>query len=350
MSKSENSELEQLENEIVTCEIRLKELRNDYLNKTGHFPARSLKESSWRWTIFMTLGFAFITSIVFLLGIRHSGSDVETGIPDFFFQTDFAYFAILTFYLILCVLVVQSDRISGYQAWALILGFWCAHWLIYDWAWHAINAGFGYIDPQEFWPKAFGYDLLVVDPPMWFFLTEAIIGATTALYTFTIVDNYKSLLPPAIWLYASYANPEICKMVGVDESIILVMAIIFLCVQFSLMGIFTYKRLKKGVPSWVPNKSEVKERMKKENWTFNPLSLPWVLIIVGMLAVMHLFLILIPVIGLFLGMIPWFFLPLYFILFRSSDIMNKSKTKQYIFAGILAGFFILLIIFMTLAS
>ena len=351
MSEVNDLSEEQLELEIQNSEKRLQELRTQYMKKTGHLPARSLNDTTWRWTIFMTLGFAFITSMVYLIGIRHSGRDLSTGIPSFFFQTDFAYFAILTFYMILCVLVVQFDKLSGYQTWAVILGFWCAHWLIYDWAWWAIEGGFGHLaERTDFWNENFGYDLLVVDPPMWLFLTEALIGATTALYTFTVVDKYKALLPPAIWLFAAYANPEICKQLGVDASIIQVMAIIFLCVQFSLMGIFTYKRLKKGRPSWIPSRNEIRNRFKRENWTFNPMSLPWILVIVVMLTLMHLFLILIPVIGLFLGMIPWFFLPLYFILFRSSDVMNSSKKRQYIFAGLLVGFFVLLVVFMTLAA
>ena len=137
--------LTNLEEEIWACEQRLESLRNDYMSKTGHMPRRSLNDSSWKWTIFMTLGFAFITMIVYLLGIRHTGSSSGLGIPEFFFETDISYFAILTFYLILAVLMVQSKKLRGYQSVSLILGFWCAHWLIYDWGWYAYSYGVGEI-------------------------------------------------------------------------------------------------------------------------------------------------------------------------------------------------------------
>ena len=90
MSTSEKDalELEELEKEIKATEEHLDDLRQTYMQKTGHSPVRSLTDHSWRWTIFMALGFAFITSMVYLLGIS-MGTPPYYGIPAFFFGTDF---------------------------------------------------------------------------------------------------------------------------------------------------------------------------------------------------------------------------------------------------------------------
>ncbi len=52
--------LEELEKEISACEKHLEDLRKKYMRRTGHAPVRNLTDYSWRWTIFMALGFAFI--------------------------------------------------------------------------------------------------------------------------------------------------------------------------------------------------------------------------------------------------------------------------------------------------
>jgi hypothetical protein len=71
--KTINNSVTELEQEIWTCEQRLQELRNDYMARTGHMPTRILNDSSWKWSIFMCLGFAFISMIVYLLGIQKVG-------------------------------------------------------------------------------------------------------------------------------------------------------------------------------------------------------------------------------------------------------------------------------------
>jgi len=355
MNLKNSNELERsikdLEEEIRTQENDLQKLRTQYINLTGHTLPHNLSDYSWKWTIFMVLGFAFISSMVYLLGIKKSGSDLDTGIPAIFFQTDFAYFAILTFYIIFMLLSVQPEKFGSYQAISLFLGFWCAHWLIYDWSWWAIEAGFGLIgEPIAFWQSEFGFDALIPNPPMWLFLTEALLGGIMSLYTFTIPDNYKKLTPPAIWLFAIYGNAILGSSIGFPTIMIYITAIIFVILAFGTAGIFIFQRVKKGLPDWMTNRKILKEKLKKSNWSIDPLSPPGIFIIIGMLILMHLFLILIPVVGLFLGMIPWFFVPFFFILFNSSNAKKYSKRIQTLIDAILVVFIIILWVFFILIS
>ena len=348
MSKATEMSIEELENEIKLQENNLENLRNEYLKKTGHLPPRDVKDVSWKWTIFMALGFAFISMIVFLLGIRDAGQDLETGIPDLFYSTDIAYFAILTFYFIIALLVVQSNKISGYQLLVLLLGFWCAHWLIYDWGWHAIKIGMGLTIPDmEWWNDEFYSPLVMLRPPMWMFLTWAILGGIMALYTFTIPKSGKELLPTALWLYTAYANATVFEMIGFQNEVILPVGIILIIITFSLMIVFIILRVQDTKSSRSEYIQKFKKSFKKENWRLDPLSLPWVLIFIGMLILMHLFLILKPVVGLFLGFIPWFLLPFFWILFRSSSAARFSKKVQIIIAIILGLFLIGLLVFLN---
>ena len=341
----------QLEREIWSSEKRLEVLRNEYSKRTGHTPPRSLNDPSWKWTIFMTLGFAFISSMVYLLGISKRGdAALYPSIPAFFFETDIAYFAILTFYVLVMVLVVQAHKLSGYQTLALIFGFWCAHWLIYDWSWHAINIGLGATKLDGFWESKFYAPLLIPHPPMWLFLTEAFLGGIMALYTFTIPHNHTHLLPPAIWLYTVYANAGIGESMGLGLGAILATGVTLICVAFGLAGLFTVQRVRRAKPAWAPSTSEFKARFRPGNWGTDPLSLPWVLLIAGMLLLMHLFLVLAPVVGLFLGMLAWFFIPGFYILYRSSEVMRRSKGVQVFAAGALVCILVALVVLMNALS
>lgn len=347
-SKSEEMPLEELEKEIWAAEAHLEDLRHAYMKKTGHTPIRSLTDHSWRWTIFMALGFAFISSMVYLLGISKQGSGLDTGIPAFFFETDFAYFAILTFFAILMILMVQTRKINGFQALALFLGYWCAHWLIYDWSWWAIVIGMGLKDMSVFWTTAFGYDLLIVNPQMWFFLTEAIIGATLALYLFTVPKSHKELLPAIIWLFAAYMNAEILQLFGVAHEVIFVMGMAFLSLALGLAAFFTIKRLKiSGLPHWF---SEIRYRLRFSNWSYDPLGVPMIFVMIGMLCLMHLFLVLAPPVGLFFGIIPWLIVPLLFLLLNSANFEKIPKWAKGMVFGLMMALIIVLMILMNILS
>ncbi len=328
MSKLNDSSIKELENQIKTLENNLQELRNEFIKKTGQLPSRNLRDFSWKWTIFVTLGFAFISSIVYLLGIAKVGISENTGIPSFFFHTDLAYFNILTLYVIIMVLIVQSNKINGYQTLVLISGFWCAHWLIYDWSWWTLRIGMGTINLDGFWIRGLGSPIVVPHPSMGMFLLWAILGGIMALYTFTIPKNYIELLPPTIWLYTGYPNASICEMIGISDDIILIIGIILIVISFSIGGFFTYRRFKGRSIEYHKKRDEIKNSFKRENLNFDPLTLPWIFIIAGMLIFMYLFLVLIPVIGLFLGFISWMLIPLFYILFKGSSALKYRKTVQ----------------------
>ena len=342
MSETKEFSINELEIQIKTLENDLRELRNEYQKKTGQLPARDLRDFNWSWTIFITLGFAFISSIVYLLGIAKVGASENTGIPSFFFHTDIAYFSILTLYAIIMVLVVQSNKISGYQTIALISGFWCAHWLIYDWSWWALRIGMGTISLDNFWTSGFGSPIVIPHPPMWMFLLWAILGGIMAFYTFTIPKNYKALLPPTIWLYTAYPNASICEMIGISDNIILIIGIILIILSFSIAAFFTYNRLRGRTLDWHKKREDIKKSFKKQNLNFDPLALPWIFIIIGMLIFMYLFLVLIPVIGLFLGFIPWMLIPLFYVFFKGLGVIKYRRTVKITIAITLLGSLIII--------
>ena len=60
--------IEELEEKIKSYEKELGKLKIEYLKKTGHLPMGEGRGESWKWTIFMALGFAYISMIVFLIG------------------------------------------------------------------------------------------------------------------------------------------------------------------------------------------------------------------------------------------------------------------------------------------
>ncbi len=335
-----NQQVLNLEQEIHQCEARLEQLRSTYRAETGHLPPSSLNDKSWRWTVFLSVGFAFISAMVYLLGISHRNESDSMGIPPVFYGTDYAYFAILTFYILFIAIAGFAHRISGHQIWGLLLGFWCAHWLIYDWAWWAIDIGFGNHNMTTFWTETFGNPLLIPNPPYWLFLTEAIFGGVLALYTFAVPQNFKQLLPPMLWLYTVYANASIFQAMGADTITILSVALCIIAAAFTMATWFTVKRLLERKLRWREWGRKIRASLHPKGWSSDPLSLPWIFIMVGMLGLMHLFLVRLPVVGLFLGMIPWYFVPAFYLMYRSLPSAKWHKSTRILVAILLAGFIV----------
>jgi len=339
--------IENLENEIELTETRLKELKDEYSSLKGHVPQQKITNHSWKWSIYMVLGFAFISSMFYLLCISLDYEDVTTFIPELFFDTEFSYFAILSFYLIITIIVIQPDKLANYQTIALFLGFWCSHWLIYDWSWWAIKGGFSLLS-ESFWQDSFGFAALIPDPPMWLFLTEALLGGLMTLYTFSIPDRYIKLIPPIIWLFAIYGNATLGSLLGLNLIGIYITGIIFVTVAFLFAAFFAYKKIKMGLPEKFSSIKELKKQFTLRNWKINPLGIPSIIIIAIILIMMHLWLAFIPVIGLFIGMIAWYFVPFLYILYKATNAKKYNRIYKIFMALICVGIIALLWIMFSL--
>ncbi|MFX0099738.1 MAG: hypothetical protein ACFFCS_09155 [Candidatus Hodarchaeota archaeon] len=339
--------LHNIEREIRECEQHLEQLRKEYMAKAGHMPLRKLSDSSWKWTIFMSLGYAFISMIVYLLGIGKAGSGTP-GIPSMFFNVEFSYFVILTFYPLLMILMVQAKKLKGFQSAALLLGFWCAHWLIYDWGWYFYLMGIGDVTPNPaFWQSLFGRDFLVVDTTMWMFLTEAIIGGCLALYTFTVPKSKRHLIPPFTWLYAVYFNAPVLDIAGVDPETISIVGIVLLVAVIGSAGFFSVQRIVKAVISCAKRADKPDTtRTKVRRWklSLDPLGIPFAAVMISMVALTNLVLVINPAVGLFFGMIPWYVVPLYHVLIHSTGIAKSKRWQKILATSILTGLFVAFVV------
>ena len=103
-------------------------------------------------------------------------------------------------------------------------------------------------------------------------------------------------------------------------------------------------------PKWIPNFDQLKQKLQVRNWELDPLGLPWILLMAGMLILMHLFLVLIPVVGLFLVMLPWFFIPGFYIFVKSSNFSRYKTEWKIVISTIFAVLLVALVIFMSLIA
>jgi hypothetical protein len=311
---------------------------------TGHMPVR-LNDFEWKWTVFMGVGFAYISMIVYLLGIAHRGESSGFGIPSFFFGTDIAYFPILTMYAMLMLTMAQARKLSGLQSMSFILGFWCTHWLFYDWGWYAYLIGIHDIIPDAtFWASAFGRNFLVIDPPMWLFLAEAITGVCIGIYAFTFPRRRRHLIPPILWLYGTYFNATILEMAGVSAETISIVATCFLVAVFGSMSFFIGERIHSRLPEWRSRHWKL-PRLKP---TLDPLGFPIAIAMIGLVAMTNIFLVLSPAVGLFFGLIPWYIVPIYYILIRSTGIAKASRVVKIVVVGILSAIFIAFLVIISI--
>ena len=294
----------------------------------------------WKWTIYLCLGYAFISCMVYLLGIAKHGRNSDVGIPEFFFKVDIAYFAILNFYVLFMVLVPQMKYFKDYQVWTIFFGFWCCHWLIYDWWWWAYEYGIGrIIDPSAFWIEPFYSPLLMPNPPMYLFLIEAILGAIMGFYTFFIPRNGKQLAPTLLWLYTVYLNASVSMMLGIEMPWILIIGIIIIIFAFSLAIFNTLNFFRHGTSNIeIKEVSTTLESLFVDNpesliakiIQFDILKKPWSIILILLFGIMYLFLMINPAIGLYLGMTIWYLIPLFYLVKRSliSIVLKHKNGKQ----------------------
>ena len=318
---------QEITEKITIFEQYLTELRQEYLSRTGELPASHSKKRNWKWTIFMTIGFAYISCVVYYFGVRKTGQGEDFGIPEFLYAADVQYFAVLTFFIIFAIVNIQSEYLRGYQILVVLFGFWCMHWLIYDWAWWALDAGFNRLTFPDFWTDTFYSPLLIIDPPMWLFLLESILGAIVSIYTFSIPNNYVKLIPSFLWLYTVYANATVCQIFGLDTPATLVIGIILIIGIFTLIGIYTYRKIKQyqqetSQTIW----KKLVNSFQRKNWDKEPLAMPFVLLIPIAIGLYYIIMTLNPVLGYLFSMMVWFFFPaIYF--FVNTTRYKKFSTK-----------------------
>ncbi|MEX2684454.1 MAG: hypothetical protein Q6373_022980 [Candidatus Sigynarchaeota archaeon] len=325
----------QLEQDIRDQETRLQTLRDEYMKLTGHMPVK-LNDFEWKWSTFMGIGFAWITMIVYLLGIAKAGKG-SSGIPSFFFGLDIEYFGILTMFGLLMVMMPQARKFKGLQTVSYILGFWCSQWLFYDWAWYAYLIGIRSVVPDDaFWWSAFGRDFLIVNPPMWLFLTLAIIGACIGIgYTFTFPRRRRELIPPMLWIIGVYFLPTILhQILGVSACVVLIVSVCIVASVFALIAIFVGGRVHRCLPEW---RSRWREKRLKLKISLDPLGFPFMIPMVGLVATLHMFLVAFPAAGLFIGLAVWYVVPIYYLLVHSTGIAKKSLAGKIAVAIILAN-------------
>jgi hypothetical protein len=278
-----------------------------------------------------------------LIGIKKSGINDYSGIPAFLYKADVQYFAILTFFIIFAIINVQQDQLRGYQILLLFLGFWCAHWLIYDWAWWVLEIGFGHVNLSTFWTKPFYSPLLIENPPMWLFLLEAILGAFVSIYTFSIPDNFKKLVPSLIWLYTVYANASVCSLLGLNTLFTLLIGIFLIIVVFSLMLFYTLKKIR------TLDLKNIKNQLRLSDWTINPLSFPYFLVFIAFFVLSYIFSLIEPIIGILLGMIPWYVMPGIYTFVKATRSAKFSRRKQIFTIILIIVIMVILTIFLAVA-
>ncbi len=326
--------LNALVEKIIATETQLNDLYERYRvltnenYETSRLMINERGTNRWRWTIFLCLGFAFISCVTYLLGIAKSGQDSNLGIPEFFFETDISYFAILTFYGLFMALIPQMKNFKDYQIWAIFFGFWCCHWLIYDWWWWAYEFGVGEIpDAAAFWVKPFYSSLLMPHPPMYLFLIEAILGAIIGVYTFLIPRNGKQLAPTLLWLWAVYPNASVMMLLGVTMPWVLIIGISLVLIAYIIAIKNTIRFLKRrnesdSIETTDEEEPEkVIEKIQRSKWAkilqFDILKKPWVFVLLASFGLMYLFLALNPAIGLYTGMVIWYLIPFLYLVRRT---------------------------------
>ncbi len=321
-SESDTSSLEELSVEIRETELKLKKLRSEYLSRMGVLPPLNIKDKSWQWTIYMTFGIAYITFITYFLGIKQSGRGEGFWIPDFLYNAEVQFYGVLSFFIIFVIVNIQDRRLRGYQALALLLGFWCAHWFLYDWMWWAMEFGFGHED-ITFWASEFYSPLLIEKPPMWLFLTLAVFGVGMSIYTFTVPNNYKKLIPTVIWLYAVYMNGLVCAMIGFNTSIQLAIGLVLVALAFSLSIYNVAKKMRdikaerRNTPNSIADES-------------NPplLKKYYLYIFIIMIVASYIFSVFIPVVGFIIGMVTWYIIPLIKFILNATPFQKLSNIEK----------------------
>lgn len=368
---SEN--IESLENEIALAQTRLDELQEIYKQTTGNQYISPASKHQHNWTRLMMVGFAFISCFIYMFGVRGTGKG-ELPIPDFVFSIDVQYYLVLTFYVLIAILIPQSKSFKGYQLMQLFLGFWCMHWLVYDWWWWAYEMGLGHLDLPAWWNDAFYSPLLMKDPPMWLFLIEALLGSGIGLYTLFVPKCNKHLAPAWIYLYTVYMNASVFLLFGVDNTIILAIGICLLLVAYGLAIYFmieekSFQKLAKIIKKHLPikkakvsdeqeqkqDREEEPERKEKVHWSdkllsFDPFKKPWSYVMFVCLVTQHILTATVVGVGLIVSIIPWFVIPILYFFKEAIDHNDWNPVVKKVLKALLIALLIFVCVFMNLIT
>jgi len=331
------------------------------------------------------VGFAFISCFVYMIGVNKDGRGIleiltwtqEEGFvmkpfPDFIFSMDVQYYLVMTFYVLIAILIPQSKTLKGYQLMQLFLGFWCLHWLVYDWWWWAFTAGLGQLDLPAWWHEPFYSPLLIPHPPHWLFLTEALLGSLIGLYTLFVPKNNKHLAPAWIYLYTVYMNASVFMLFKAETPVILAVGIILLVISYSLAIYFmiqerSFQKLGKIIKKHLPikkakvsddqeqeqDREEEPEQKAEVHWSdkllsFDPFKKHWSYVMLICLLTHHFLTIFVVEVGLLVSLIPWFILPLLYFFKEAIDHNDWDPRVKKVMKASLIALFIFVCVFMNL--
>lgn len=323
-----------LTTQIQETERILKDYYEKYETITGESYVQPVAKSQWNWTRLLTIGFAFISCMVYLLGIAKVGKD-SSGLPELFFGVDVQYYLFLTFYFLLAVIIPQIHQLKGYQIMQLFLGFWCFHWLVYDWWWWAYELGLGVVyNTPEFWNDLFYSPLLIPNPPMWLFLVEAFLGTGIGFYTIFVPKSNRDIAPSFIYLYTVYMNASVGLVFGLTTPVILGIGITLILIAYGL-AILSMKRnhvFEAIKQRYISKNRETKSSSSSQPWidrilSFDAFKAPWSYVTIFCLITFHVITLILPGLGVLFALIPWYLIPILF-LFRQSIYHNSWSAKK----------------------
>lgn len=89
-------------------------------------------------------------------------------------------------YFVVIALILSHD-LTPYNLAKWLVDFYLGYWLFYDWTWQLLVSLFG----NGFSLKSpFYFDIIIKSPPMWLFLTMAVIGFLMSLLMLKLVDSW----------------------------------------------------------------------------------------------------------------------------------------------------------------
>lgn len=88
--------------------------------------------------------------------------------------------------------------------------FYLGYWLFYDWTWWFLVESF---KPNDFaWIKTFYFDIIIPNPPYWFFFLVSLTGGLLSIYVAYKVRELRQLVPFVLYLVYIYGLGAITEI------------------------------------------------------------------------------------------------------------------------------------------